>query len=331
MMQEALMQEAALLEHLECRGADGWAPLPEWARFMLRAGAAAATIQPDAGRLVIALSVPTRAFAAALAATSAVATAFRETPSDRDGAAHFRYLSSQAAGTPVTHRRDNSLEQGTLLGIQEDDAGDGKPRLVVQLAKEKILLPEELCERIQVITNPGELTSRRKQLVKAPEFLARALKEADIPSLSGTTRVDCVIVGVKRLLEYELATERFAVSDGGRLYEGHLQSIVRAREFAGQNDPFRCSVIPASAEGDGQPLDSAPTTVIFDGVAAFNNWRSAWPSSNWLVIIDRSSPSADDGAAAINQAHAMRAAEADELRELSVPAGVEMLTYVDRR
>lgn len=331
MIRNPVSTGTAPLEHLKFRMGDDWCELPDWARFLLRAGAVSAGTQTDEGRLVIALSVPTRSFAAALAASAAVVTSFLDASENRDPAAHFRYLASQVAGTPVTHRRGNSIEQGTLLGLRKEVANDGQDRLVVRLAKETVLLPEGLCERIQVIADPGELTSRGRTLVKAPEFLARALPSTSIPLLSGTTRADCVIVGVKRVLEAELVTERFAVNDENRAYEGSLQSIVRAREFGRQNDPYRSCVISISADGDEQEFASPPPTVIFDGASAFNNWRSAFRSSNWLVIIDRSSSSAEDGAVAVNQAYAMRSGDAKELNELSVPMGIEMLAYVDRQ
>jgi hypothetical protein len=327
-MQDSVSAEAPL-EHLQCRIEEEWVPLPHWARFMLQSGAASARTRTESCRLVIALSVPTRSFAAALAAAAAVGASFLEVPTERDSAAHFRYLAAQDPGTAVTHLRGDSLEQGTLLGVR-DGTVDGKPRLEVKLHQETILLPEKLCDRIQVIADPGALSTRPRKLVRAPEFLERALPGANIPSLSAITRADCVVVGVKRLLEYEFTAERFAVLEDEIPYEGHLQSIVRAREFGGQNDPYRSMVIAASADGDAQLPVSPPRTAVFDGAPAFTNWRSAFPSSNWVVIIDRSSPSAETGAAAINQTYAMRAAEASELFEFPVPAGVEVLAYVDQ-
>ena len=324
-------QLGASFEQLRCREAEGWAPLPRWAQFMLSAGAAAVRFRPDEGGLVIALSVPSRSYAAALAGVGAVVTSFCETV-PAGTADHFKHLASLPAGTPVTHRTGDSIEQGLLLGVRDDFPEDPRPRLKVKLAKEIRYLPEGRCERIQVIKEPSALTTRKRKLVKTPEFLSRALPDVDVQALSSTTRLDCVIVGVRHALEYELVTERFAAGAGPDYHEGNLQGILRARPFVGTNAPHRSEIISASTEiEDGPPAGSSPGVTIFDGAAAFNNWRSAWQASNWLVIFDRSSPSAQDGAATINQAYAGRIRGSDVLAGIDPPPGIEMLAYLERR
>lgn len=319
-------------EGLRCRGDGGWVPLPAWARFMLEAGAAVASFHAGEGRLVVALSVPTRRFAAALAGTAAVVTSFEDDPAIGAGEDHFRHLASLPVGTPVTHRDGNSIEQGQLLGVRDDiDPRDCRPRLMVQLAKEIRYLPQDACGRIQVINDPGALRKRKRKLLKTPEFLSRAVAGVEVQALSATTRLDCVIIGVRRALEDEVQRETFAAAAGAAYYEGNLQGILRARQFGGENDPYRSAVISSSAEADEGKPAGQPAAVVFDGSAAFNNWRSSWRDSNWLVVLDRSSPSADDGAAAIGQSYARRLGEPDVLARAGLPAGIEMVAYLERR
>lgn len=323
-------QGLAPFELLRYRVAGGWVPLPEWARFMLAVGATAATFSSGEGRLVVAVSVPTRSFAAALAGAGSVVAAFAESEATGGPVAHFKHLSLLPSGTPVTHWSGNSSEQGRLLGVR-DDWADARPRLAVELPKETLYLPEELCERIQVIDAPGDLRKRRRRLVRAPEFLTYALPGIDAQAMSASTSLDCVIIGVLHALEFELAAERFAAGSGVQNHEGRLQGIVRARRLAGQNDPYRSEIISASAEPEGTVADPAPTVAIFDGATAFNNWRFACRASNWVVVIDRSSPSIDDAAAAVNQSYAARMRDSDALDALDVPPGVEILAYLERR
>ncbi len=213
-----------------------------------------------------------------------------------------------------------------------DDFSDSRRRLKVKLAKETRYLPEERSDRIQVISHPETLTTRKRKLVKAPEFLSRALPDVDVQGLSSTTELDCVIVGVKQALKYELAQEPFAAGEVPKYYEGTLQAIMRARPFSVTNAPYRSDVMSASADAeDGHLAELNPAVTIFDGAAAFNNWRAEWRSSNRLVIIDRSSPSAGDGAATINQAYASRIRECDALEGVDVPRGIEMATYLEHR
>jgi hypothetical protein len=325
-----MSQSLAPFELLKYEGADGWAPLPEWAQFMLGVGATAATFSSGEGRLVVAVSVPTRSFAAALAGAGSVVAAFAESQATGGPKAHFKHLSLLPSGTPITHWSGNSSEQGRLLGVR-DDLGDSKPRLVVELPKVMLYLPEELCERIQVIDASGDLRTRRRKLIKAPEFLTHALPGIDAQALSASTSLDCVIIGVLHALEFELTAEPFAAGPGLQNHEGSLQGIVRARRLAGENDPYRSELISASSEPEGTVADAAPTVAIFDGATAFNNWRFACRASNWVVVIDRSSPSIDDAAAAINQSYAARIRDSDALDGLDAPAGVEVVAYLERR
>ncbi|MHB8718540.1 MAG: hypothetical protein ACYDAC_06575 [Candidatus Dormibacteria bacterium] len=309
----------------------GWRPLPAWARFMLEAGDRAASTRPDGARLVIALSVPARAYAAALATAAAVVSAFREDPPGNDAAQHFDYLASLPEGTAISHHLSNKVEHGRLAGV-EIHPEDATPRVRIRLRKEDRLLPVGLCTRVQVIDERGRLSARQRTLVKDPEFLANALPEVDITSLSATTRLDCVVIGVQRTLEAELSTREFAAGSDHETYEGSLQGIARARDIAGSGEAYRSAVVAAGSDDGDAPISASPPRVaIFDGARAFNNWRSRYPESNWLVVFDRGLPSSDDGAAVINQGYAMRLAESDVLAGLDIPPGIETLCYLERR
>lgn len=309
----------------------GSMPLPAWARFMISLGERVATSGPEKPGLVVALSVPARAFAATLIAASAVITAFREGPSASDAAAHFDYLASLADGTAITHHRANSVQQGRLVGV-EASPYDGRPVVRIRLRKEDRLLPVGLCREIQVIDDPGTLKVRREKLIRHPAFLSSALPGIDVAVLSASSRLDCVIVGAKQLLEDELIANEFAAGDGKSVYTGSLQEIVRARNVTAKKGAYRSALVSAISEDADVPVSSSPPgVVVFDGARAFNNYRSRWPSSKWVVILDRGLPSAQEGAAAVNQGYATRADDSDVLARLAVPPGIEALSYVERR
>lgn len=323
--------EPAPLARLQYRAPEGWSPIPAWARFMLDVGARAAGARPDEGRLVLAVSLPARAFAAALAGAAVVVTAFRESPPASDAAAHFDYLASLPEGTAISHHRANKVEQGRLAGV-EVDPNDAMPRVRIKLRNEDRLLPVALCTKVQVIDDPGTLKVHKQTLVRDPDFLAEALPGVDVTSLSATTRLDCIVFGVQNLLQAELTAREFGAGEDEAVHEGNLQGVVRARDIGGSKDAYRCAVVPAGSEDGDAPISaSVPRVAIFDGARAFNNWRSRWPDSNWLVLLDRGLPSADDGAAAVNQAYATRLADSGALSDLEIPAGIEVLAYVERR
>lgn len=298
---------------------------------MLDVGARAATTEPPEGRLVIALSLPARAFAAVLAAAAAVIVSFRDSPPGADAAAHFEYLASLPEGTAIAHHRSNSVQHGRLIGIDLDQP-DRIPRIKFRTSRGDLvqLLPEKLCTEIQVIDEPGTLKVHKQKLVKEPEFLAHALPAIDVTALSAQTRLDCVLVGVQHSLEGELTAREFGARGDDGIYEGCFQGIVRARDIAGTRDAYRSAVIPASSDDDVPVTASTPRLAIFDGARAFNTWRFRWPHSNWLVLIDRGLPSADDGAATVNQKYATRLADSNALDGIDLLPEIEALSWQER-
>lgn len=323
--------ESAAFARLLYRGPQEWSPLPTWARFLLSVGARAATGSPAEGRLVIALSLPARAFAAALAAAGAVIASYRHSPPGEDAAAHFEYLASLPEGTAIAHHRKNTVQQGRLVGV-DLDWPDRTPRIKFRTSRRgDVLLPEKLCTEIQVIDEPGTLKVHKQKLVRDPEFLAGALPGIDVTALAARTRLDCVLVGVQHSVEAELTAREFGADAAGGIHEGCLQGIVRARDIAGTRDAYRSVVIPATSDDEDVPVTaSTPRLAIFDGARAFESWRFRWPHSNWLVLIDRGLPSADDGAAAVSQAYATRIAGSDALDGIDLPPEIEALSWVDR-
>src|SRR5438093_1571564 len=68
------------LTHLFWLAGGRWVPVPGWARFIIEVGARAASFHSGEARLVAALALPTRAFAAAFAAAGAVVASFERIP-----------------------------------------------------------------------------------------------------------------------------------------------------------------------------------------------------------------------------------------------------------
>jgi hypothetical protein len=318
------------LDDLLCWTRGGWAPLPAWARCLIEVGRRVVRSEPDEGRLVVALALPARAFGAAFVAASAVVAAFEADAPDSDGGEHFELLASLPPGTPVTHHRGNSIEQGRLLGI---DSRDGIRRVKIETRKMTYYLPAEMCGSIQVIADPGQLKMTKRKLIRAPGFLSRALPGiATAAALSATTRLDCIVVGSVNPLQYELVTERFGAGPESGIREGNLQGLVRAKRFSGQNAPYRSDVVAAA--GDTIPdiaAETSPPVVIFDGATGFINWRSRWPNSNWVVLLDRSSPSTPAGADTINYYYSTRLNDSDVLGDLALPRSIEAIAYIERK
>lgn len=322
------LADTVLRCRLEYRSRSGWLSLPTWAGFLMAVGAEASSFVSAQYRLVIVVSVPVRAFAACFVAAAAVTGCFMQDPPETDASRHFQYLASLAPGTPVTLRDGNSLRRGKLLGL---DRIDGVDRIGVDLKSMIRRFPENLCMRIQPTDARAGTATSTNRLVRNPGFVQAACPALDLTTFSATARLECVIVGHRGSLQEELTAEQFRAK-GHDHGEGMLQDLVRARYVAGANDTFRAALLPASADlGEKPPSALPPRVVIFDGSRALVNWRSRWEQSNWVVILDRSSPSAQDGAEVVAQAFAMRADDAPLPEAVQLPASMEAIAYLEAR
>lgn len=319
----------ALLDRVEYLSGVEWRALPTWAHLLAGVGAYAASRLSDSDRLVIVLTLPARAFAAGLVAAGGVITAFLANPPGTDALQHFEYLAGLPPGTPVTRRFGNSIARGRLLGMAKID---GVELVSVEFKDMISRLPQSLCTQIHPTDGRTGTAMSKRKLVRAPGFLAQVCPSLNAASFCATARLDCVLIGNQGALREELTAEQFRAADGGVAHRGTLQDLARARYIAGANDTFRSAVVSATAETSEKPsANYAPALVVFDGSRAFGNWRSQWEDANWVVLLDRSSPSAAEGAAAVVDAFAMRAADAALPSTLEVPPSVEALAWTEVR
>lgn len=319
----------ALLDRVQYRVGTEWHPIPPWASFLVGVGAFVASSSSESDRLVVALSLPARAFAASFVAAGAVMTAFVESPPDTDASRHFKYLASLPRGTPVTRRFGNSIARGRLLGVWRVE---GVKRVSVEFKDMITRLPQSLCTQIQPTDGRAGTAMSKRTLVRAPGFLAQVCPTLNARAFCASTRLDCVLVGKQGALREELSAEQFRAANRGAAYRGTLQDLVRARYIAGANDAFRSVLVSATAESSENPdPDARPQVVVFDGSRAFNNWGSSWEQANGVVLLDRASPSVADGAAAVINAFAMRTDDVSFPQDLEVPRSVEALAWTEAR
>ncbi len=57
---------------------------------------------------------------------------------------------------------------------------------------------------------------------------------------------------------------------------------------------------------------------------------SAPTQANWIVLLDRSSPSTQAGADTINYGHSTRLGDSDALTDIELPPSVEAVSYLER-
>lgn len=269
--------------------------IPPWAEGFVRLGASAAGAFWDGERLVAAVAVPTRAYAATLAGVGAVAA--RTPPALDDGKPsaevlenHFRLLSSLRPGTTVTVRSGRTKNVGTFEGIESSGRG---PLIVIKQKGFRQMFPKSGCHCI---------------------------------SLHGRS-LSCLFVGRVNVFEEEMTGKDVVTRDSAP-----LETVLKVGRFAARRDhDIRSDILPAAGDVPARLREAQPDLIVFDGTAGFRHWRENWRNAPWLVILDRTSAHFDEGVQLIDEEFAERASTHDQAPDLRPPPGTELMAFWSSR
>ena len=324
---------------------EGLHDLPRWAKFYSRLGALVSKQLNNEKRLIVALTVPTRAYVAAFLATGVVIAKALE-PADENISsprAHFEGLASLPEGTPLTYRSNGLVYRALLIGKEKRNNVD---YLVIKLHNDRggglrRLVPINLCLNISVaeggrislpMTQPG------LQVIPEEGFLEAVIPGVETAEFVSGSRMDCLIIGRINYLRREIKKTPLIINTATGQVSGALQDILRARRFYGEGVPFRSDIIPITEDLSSQPsIKTQPSVTIFDGAVSFIEHRYRWVSSNWVVILDRTEEELSEAAAEVNSDYRRNRACADEnscdlLSNMGfdvkrLPVGIEIMVY----
>jgi hypothetical protein len=144
---------------------------------------------------------------------------------------------------------------------------------------------------------------------------------------------DCAIVGEATILRREIVDTPVATIEQGAVGDAAcLQDVLRVREFCGVGQPYRSrSISSTRSRRRALPRTETAYVVIFDGPTGFLKQRDRWPSSGWVVILDRTHRLFDAAVESLNEAYsARRMAEPDMSGVGEIPPGIEMVAYEER-
>jgi len=304
-------------------------PLPRWARFMAVLGGALAGAGDEP--VTVAISVPTRDYAAALAGTAAVLRRDELAPMAPDDLGmHLATLRDTPCGTPVKYLGPKQkVYDGRWVGIVAAPTGSGE-LLAFELARgETRKLPLDRALSIHLTGETTDAGQLRAKQIAAPCLLCAIRGDRAAVTYVTTARCDVLTVGTLSLLERELTGERFTAHDAatGASAGGVLQDLARARQLPSAGRFFRSALVPSASSPTPEVQSLRPSVVVYDGGRAYLRLRHAWPSAHKLVILDRSAPSSDEAAAELAEAFAYRSAGADVLGLVRVPPGIEALAF----
>ena len=297
-------------------------PLPRWARWFIELGREVVEAQaalPDGERVVAVASAPTRGYAALSAALGASAAAFEDWRPE-DMRSHFERLANLPPGTLVTWREGGYIKCGQLDGA-EFIAGDDYLRMNGGSYRRKWNMTQEIHQ-----LGEGEEPFMKRRLTVAAGFVEGSL--AVDPYLHALhSSPTCVIVGVKSLLIDELTAQRFSCASGAT---GTLQDLLRCRAVGnGAATHYRSELV--AAYGSEVPMrlqDATPKVVICDGASASLRWRSRFPHSPVLTVLDRASRQSIDAESALMGDRSMSVSDLSLMPE-PVPPAIELLAFVE--
>ena len=285
-------------------------------------------------------TLPTRAFAAPLAALGAVASSIKPLSDGSDStSAHFERLASLPDGTRVVLRKKTQKLKGVLLGPEErgglrylrvqterlHELGGGLTHFIKEADSLRVHPLES-----QISASDLPKTQKGRPVARHATFLEALLQLQDVYEFVTRSSIACAVIGSKTGIRSETCEVQFAVPAGtSGLQEGRLLDALRVREFLGEGEGCRSVVMPASAsEIQIDPAAQTAPLAIFDGATAYLRWRHEFTAANNLILLDRCQPSAEDAAAAFIQEHAKRQGEFDICEE--PPHGVEIAAFVGR-
>lgn len=311
-----------------------WSCLPEWAEYFMSVGKHLAAAPQSDSRIVIAIVVPTRAFAAALVSLGMVISdaAARDRTSE---AAHFEKLFDLPPGSRVIYRRKpGQALKGVLL---EPEERDGKLWVQVQVHSKAgggltYCIDESRALQVQPARHSGKLPKKQsgQNARFANAFVDRLLGEADPVQLGLRSKLVCALVGRKTALEHEIRRTPLAVHINRHRYaEGVLQDILRVNRFVTENQSHRSGLVPVGSKPpSGEILGNVEMGVVFDGALGFLKWGEMWHSRHQIIILDRTEAYFDDAISAINARFSQNRVDGETvLPECEAPPGGEVVTF----
>lgn len=329
-----------MLENLFYRNENAWAEAPAWARYFFDVAAAHASAEDApsvAGpRSILCLAVPSRSYAAALAACGIVITRAALPVEQPSPAKHFELICNLPEETPVSLLNGRKKLKGLFVGC-DDHQGMKFARIMVNQKSAgggSYLIPEAGALRVEVLpAGPVNLPKRQngRPIPQVADLARHILGDEQALALARRPRPECLIVGRVNILRREITETEFAISSDHTAYhEGRLQDILQVRRFLNGNVPYRSDICRVNGKAPVFANEGVtPSFVIFDGATGFIRWRDHLRDSNWMVILDKTDARFREAADVLNQAYLNRIDDNGLVNLPSPPAGVDVMNFYE--
>lgn len=333
-----------------------WKGLPPWADFFFSVGHVLQLEPRNGTRTVLGVALPSRSFAAALAATGGVVKYLKANlESDRES--YFRHLCTLPPGTGVTLLRNDKKEglrqyPGVIAGLDEvssDPTNQTAPKLKVlriQVSRStmreskaggrvfmvearradsiRVLDPEEAVDAGDLPATPFGVS------VRAVSDFTRNIVRGGMTHYVAKSKVVCLIVGSLGLLGREINETIFGIhGQSGKVSAGTLGELLRVRRFSSARRQFHSDIFTAASKWPPRKSTlGTPDLVVFDGAAGFMKWRDSFPDSHLLVLLDQTENLFMEAVRRLNYEYSCRLDD-DKLPDFfpAPPPGIELTFF----
>jgi hypothetical protein len=287
-----------------------WIPLPQWGQFFLDLGYALAIRDNPESRVIAGLALPTRAYAAALAATGIVAGTLSLLTQDAGSYTRFQELCTLEIGSSLIYRTGNKRVKVFFDGA-EVRGGDTKILLRAENQKGGLTYVIGQKHALQVEFPAKEFTSLPKRSYGRTDrtvspFLTHFLDQETAKAVVLQSHLDCMIIGSIGRLDQEINCTSFATQNAkGEFVSGTLQDVLRVRRFSTNAETYRSDIYythtrdhPRDHPGIHQEM---PAVIIFDGSTSYLKWRAFWRHPHCIVLLDQTEPGFDAAVQTFNE------------------------------
>ena len=325
-----------------------WIALPDWGQFFIEIGRWVAQYETEPkNRLVVAVALPTRTFAATLTALGVMLSNANLIADELDLDRHFKNLCNLPEGTQVFYL-ESGLKQWRIAryeGVANDLEQDKKvesdePPINIRSGHtrnghwDSSMKNYVLKRNARKVRFSSDGFSPIEEEIGKPhkisQFLMDVLGEENAIKFATETQLDCVLLGNINTLKQEITTIPVSCKEAHEFEERKefLQDILRVQNFMSpKNKPYRSEVLKVVGNEPPKTKNGLiPKVAIFDGATRFLKWRNNWQNSHWIVLLDRTESRFDEAVDEINSDYSYRTNDG-EIKMPLAPHGSEIVVY----
>ena len=299
--------------------------LPAWCTFFFEIGTILPKLYDPKKKSVVALSLPTRAYATSFIAcglvyehakTAIANDAIEDVINNLKIGSGVEYIANDGKKYTGIYDGINNINDERFISIKT------KINSKTKCAEwQNLRISDGL--KIQAITGTIDITKKQRgaEILSNPNFLSCLLGESVPTIYAMRTKLDLAIVGQINILRHETDTGLIVKNcTTGNSCRGKSSDILRINNFLPNNTPYRTKIYKNTICED--KISVGTDWVLFDGSKAFINRHEHCNKQNWIVVLDRTDQDYLNAVEVLNTAYQTRRLETRSFNFGAIPTGI---------